>query len=53
MIKINEEVCIGCEACVSVCPEGFEIINGVVELKNGKAKGIKEAISICPVDALM
>jgi len=31
MVKINKEKCIGCGACVAVCPEGFE-------LKNGKAQ---------------
>ncbi len=53
MIKINEGLCVGCAACVSVCPDGFEVIEGMVKLKNSKAKGIKEAISCCPFDALV
>jgi len=52
MIKIDKELCIGCGACESVCPEGFKIINQKAEIKNSEAKCIKEAISICPVNAI-
>ena len=52
MIKINEEVCFGCGACVAYSPEGFEIVDGKAVLKNPKAKGIKEAIEYCPVNAI-
>ena len=45
-------MCIGCGACVSVCQEGFEIVEGKAILKNKKAKGINEAIDFCPVDAI-
>ncbi len=52
MIEINEEVCIECGACVAYSSEGFELVDGKPVLKNPKAKGIKEAIDICPVDAI-
>ena len=52
MIRINEEACIGCGACVSVCEEGFEIVGGVAKLKNKNAKGINKAIDVCPVSAI-
>jgi len=52
MTKVNKELCIGCGACVSVCPEGFKMINQKAEIKNPKVKCIKETISICPVNAI-
>lgn len=52
MIKINEDTCIQCSACIFACPEGFEMVDGVVRIKNAKAKDINEAISVCPVGAL-
>jgi len=52
MTKIDKELCIGCGACVSACPESFEIINEKADIKNPKAKCIKEAVSICPVSAI-
>ena len=52
MIEINKEECINCGVCISVCPEGFEYIEGLIKLINGKAKGMGEAISVCPVGAI-
>jgi ferredoxin len=52
MTKIDKELCIGCGACVSTCPEGFEMSDGKAKIKNPKAKCLKEAISICPVNAI-
>jgi ferredoxin len=37
MPKINKEKCIGCDYCVSVCPEVFELG------EDGKSKIKKEA----------
>ena len=52
MVKVDKEACIGCGSCESVCPEGFEMVDGKAKVKNAKAKCIKEAIDICPVDAI-
>ena len=54
MIKIDEEMCIGCGTCQAICPEVFEMDN------DGKAKiisqtespCIKEALESCPVNAI-
>lgn len=56
--KVNQEVCIGCGACASSCPEVFKmgddgkshVIEGADQEKN---KGcIDEAIINCPVQAI-
>ena len=52
--KIDKSKCIGCGACVNVCPVK------VYELKNGKAHpsfpekciGCKACESVCPVKAI-
>ena len=53
MIKIDEEKCIGCGSCESVCPKGFEMKDGKAYVKNSNASRIKEAIDICPVNAII
>jgi ferredoxin len=52
MVKVDKEKCIGCGACVSVCPEGFGLSDGKAHVKNPKADCIQEAIETCPVDAI-
>ena len=52
MVKVDKAKCIGCGACVSTCPEGFELKNGKANVKNSNAKCIKEAIENCPVNAI-
>lgn len=51
-ITVDKEKCIGCGACEAICPEGFELIDGKAKVKNPKAKGIKEAVDSCPVQAV-
>lgn len=54
VITIDEEICIGCGLCSSICHEG------VIEVIDGKAKVIREnhcdglgnCLPNCPVDAL-
>lgn len=51
--NINTEICIGCEACVGICP------SDAIQMENGKAKIITEnckkcraCVNACPVGAI-
>ena len=53
MVKVDKEICIGCGLCESICPEGFKMNDeGKAEVRNPKAKCVKEAADSCPVDAI-
>jgi len=54
-VSVDKKKCIGCGACVSICPDGFEMGD------DGKSKAkkkdcnldcCKEAKEICPVEAI-
>jgi len=53
-IKINQELCVGCGACVAICPANFRMND------DGKSEVIdqditdqtKEATDSCPVQAI-
>ncbi|NLW91150.1 MAG: 4Fe-4S binding protein [Syntrophomonadaceae bacterium] len=54
IVKIDEELCNGCGACISPCAEGALVLEG------GKAKVVKEelcdgagfCLGVCPLGAL-
>ncbi|MCK4634870.1 MAG: ferredoxin [Candidatus Aenigmarchaeota archaeon] len=54
-VGVNKEKCIGCGACVSVCPDVFEMSDdGKSEVKKKECDldCCKEAKDVCPVDAI-
>jgi len=53
MVKVDEDLCIGCGTCEAVCPEVFEMKNDKAIVKVQKDNDcVKEAIEACPVDAI-
>ncbi|MBW3012329.1 ferredoxin [Candidatus Woesearchaeota archaeon] len=57
MVSVDNEKCIGCGLCASICPEVFEMGNqGKALVKDaGAAKSnekCKEATDSCPVQAI-
>jgi ferredoxin len=54
-IKVDREKCIGCGACVSICPSGFEMFEGKAREKKTEVKKLtceKDAEESCPVAAI-
>jgi ferredoxin len=52
---IDAELCIGCGACVELCPEVFELQDDkAVVIGPDKCDACKcdEAVSVCPVEAI-
>jgi ferredoxin len=56
-VKIDQDVCIGCETCVELCPEIFafdtkESKAYVITPEGGDQACIEEAIASCPVSCI-
>jgi ferredoxin len=59
-IKIDQEKCIGCGSCTSVCPDVFDLNDeNKAILKDARTSQgeiddqcVKEAVDICPVQAI-
>ena len=55
-ILIDDDACMGCEACVETCPDAFEM-NGdgdkaIVKESDTEADCVDEAIDACPAEAI-
>lgn len=54
-IKIDQEKCIGCGLCLSICSEYFDMKDDKAVVKKSdieKKDSLKEAITSCPVEAI-
>jgi ferredoxin len=57
-VKIDETLCTGCEVCVDVCPEVFEMGDSVVIAKvnpvpDDYQDACREAAEGCPCEAII
>lgn len=54
IVKVNQEKCIGCGACVAIAPENFDFNDdGISTVINEEAnEQAKEAEEVCPVCAI-
>ena len=61
MVKVDKITCIGCQVCTTICDDVFEMIDTddgeKAIVKSGKDNDdsndlVKEAIEMCPVDAI-
>ena len=55
MIKIDQDKCIGCGACVGMCPEVFELKDGKAHVKSPDAGNTCDCESVknmCPGSAI-
>jgi ferredoxin len=56
-VEIDEEECLGCESCVELCPEVFEMVEDeekavVILPEGGDEACIEEAIETCPAECI-
>jgi len=53
-VKVDTEKCIGCGACVSLCPDVFELRDGKAVVKEAETdkECAKEGAESCPVQAI-
>ena len=56
-VVIDEDECVGCEACVELCPEVFEFDDDtekaiVIMAEGGDEESIQEAIDSCPSECI-
>ncbi len=51
-IKINEEKCIGCGVCASLCPKGIAILDGKAIVTDSNQECLKDAFNACPINAI-
>ncbi len=52
MVKVDQDLCLGCGMCANMCPDGFEMVDGKAVVKNGNAECVKDTASACPVNAI-
>ncbi|SHO50429.1 ferredoxin [Desulfopila aestuarii] len=56
-VKIDQDECIGCEACVEICPKvfGFDEEEGkayVIDGANSDEECVDEAVASCPAGCI-
>ena len=56
-VKVLEENCISCGACEAICPEVFELQDGIStvikeDITDKEKESVVEAIESCPTSAI-
>ena len=54
---VDENLCIGCGICEAVCPDVFELVDGIAKVKTTPVPATaedecREAAEGCPVEAI-
>ena len=54
MIYIQSQQCIGCGACIEVCPEGaIQLNNGLATINQDKCRQCEVCLTVCPQKAIV
>jgi ferredoxin len=52
-VKVEEDLCVGCEDCMEVCVfEGMEMIDGIARVNQEKCLGCGRCERVCPNKAI-
>lgn len=53
-MKVDKNVCVGCGACVGVCPvDAISLVNGVAVIDPKKCINCGACAATCPVGAIV
>jgi ferredoxin len=57
-VQVDADICIGCETCVDICPEIFEMRDDIAIIKEENIptdlqNSCREAADSCAVDAII
>ena len=55
VLKVDQDICIGCGHCVDLCPQVFELMDNKSQVIGPDKYGTcncQEAIDTCPVEAI-
>ncbi len=57
-VRVDEELCVGDETCVDICPEVFEMQGDIAMVKMEEVpeefqEACREAAESCPVEAII
>ncbi|MGD2175040.1 MAG: ferredoxin [Candidatus Brocadiaceae bacterium] len=56
-IEVDEDLCVGASACEDICPQVFEVVEGISQVKVDDVPAdledlVREAVDSCPVGAI-
>ncbi len=57
-VRIDDDLCIGCETCIDICPEIFEMSDDIAMTKMDNVpkdlqESCSEAVDSCAVEAII
>jgi ferredoxin len=57
-VKVDEDICCGCGPCEEICPQVFEILDGIAKVKvdvvpKDAEKAAIQAKENCPTEAII